>query len=123
MQTLDQNSIAVVDDEQGILDSFDVMLGDSYALHTANNGNDAMVLLSRNSPRLLFLDIKMPRPNGLEVLKWIREEELPIEVVVVTASPQASDEMIAKQYGVHKYLNKPFDVDEVENIAASVMLH
>ena len=123
MQTLTHKSIVVVDDEQGILDSFDVMLGDNYALHTASNGSDAMALLSRNSPRLLFLDIKMPRPNGLELLQWIREEELPIEVVVVTASPRESDEEIARQYGVHKYLNKPFDVDEVEDIAAKVMLH
>ena len=123
MQTLTQKSIVVVDDEQGILDSFDVMLGDAYALHTASNGNDAMALLSRNRPRLLFLDIKMPKPTGLELLKWIRDEELPIEVVMVTASPRESDEEIARQYGVHKYLNKPFDVDEVEDIAANVMLH
>lgn len=123
MQTLEQESIVVVDDEQGILDSFDVMLGDDYALHTASNGNDAKALLSRNRPRLLFLDIKMPRPNGLEVLQWIREEGLPIEVVVVTASPQDQHEVLARKYGVHKYLNKPFDVDEVEDIAANVMLH
>jgi DNA-binding NtrC family response regulator len=123
MQTLTLKSIVVVDDEQGVLDSFDVMLGDKYALHTASNGSDAKALLSGNSPRLLFLDIKMPRPNGLEILKWIREEELPIEVVIVTASPLKSYEKIARRYGVHKYLSKPFDVDEVEDIAANVMLN
>ncbi len=118
---MNQGSIAVVDDEQGILDSFDVMLGDDYALHTAMNGEEAMDLLTRNSPRLLFLDIKMPKKNGLEVLRWIRDRELPIEVVVVTASPQGQHEQIARQYGVSCYLQKPFDVAEVESIASTIM--
>ncbi len=116
-----QESIAVVDDEQGILDSFDVMLGDDYALHTAMNGEEAMDVLRQNKPRLLFLDIKMPETNGLELLQWIRERKLPIEVVVVTASPQGKHEQIARQYGVSRYLQKPFDVDEVESIASTVM--
>lgn len=118
---MNQESIAVVDDEQGILDSFDVMLGDDYALHTAMNGEDAMDLLSQNSPRLLFLDIKMPKKNGLELLQWIRKQQLPIEVVMVTASPQGQHEQVARQYGVSRYLQKPFDVEEVENIASTVM--
>lgn len=116
-----QESIAVVDDEQGILDSFDVMLGDDYALHTAMNGEEAMDVLSEKSPRLLFLDLKMPKKNGLELLAWIRDRKLPIEVVVVTASPQGQHEQLARQYGVSHYLQKPFDVDEVENIASTVM--
>lgn len=116
-----QKSIAIVDDEQGILDSFDVMLGDDYPLFTAMNGEDAMDLLSKNSPRLLFLDIKMPKTNGLELLKWIRDRQLPIEVVMVTASPQGQHEQIARRYGVCQYLQKPFDVDEVESIASTVM--
>lgn len=112
-----QEPICVVDDDQGVLDSFDAMLGDEYPLLMADNGIDAMTLLDENTPRLLFLDIKMPGLNGLEVLQRIRERDLPVRVVVITALPQDHYEKLANQYGVYKYLRKPFDVFEVEEIA------
>lgn len=114
-------SIAVVDDDQGILDSFDAILGDDYPLFMANNGADAFELISKQNPRLLFLDIKIPRPNGLEVLKWIREKGISTTVVIVTAMPQRYYEEVAQQYGVYRYLHKPIDVDEVEEIASTVL--
>ncbi len=67
-----KESIFVVDDDQGILDSFDAMLGDEYNLVMVDNGTKAIELLNKEKPRLLFLDIKMPGQNGLEVLKNIR---------------------------------------------------
>ena len=74
MKSLDQESIFVVDDDQGILESFDAMLGDDYPLVMVNSGSNALRLLLEKNPRLLFLDIKMPGINGIEVLKWIREQ-------------------------------------------------
>lgn len=121
MINCNKESIAVVDDDQGILDSFDAILGDDYLLFMVNNGTEALELLSKQNPRLLFLDIKIPRPNGLEVLKWIREKGISTIVVIVTAMPQGYYEEIAQQYGVYRYLHKPFDVDEVEEIASTVL--
>ncbi len=121
MINCNQASIAVVDDDQGILDSFDAILGDDYLLFMVNNGTDALELLSKQNPRLLFLDIKIPRPNGLEVLKWIREKGITTIVVIVTAMPQEYYQKIAQQYGVYRYLHKPLDVDEVEEIASTVL--
>ena len=112
-----QEAICVVDDDQGVLDSFDAMLGDDYPLLMADNGIDAMTMLKENTPRLLFLDIKMPGLNGFEVLRRIRENDLPVRVVVITALPQDNYEVLAEQYGVYKYLRKPFDIFEVEEIA------
>jgi CheY-like chemotaxis protein len=121
MINLNESSIVVVDDDQGILDSFDAMLGDDYPLSMVDNGSEAIKLLSRQNPRLLFLDIKIPGPNGLEVLKWIRDNGIPTIVVIVTALHQDSYEEIARQYGIYRYLRKPLDVDEVEEIAHSVL--
>jgi DNA-binding NtrC family response regulator len=117
----DEESIVVVDDDQGILDSFDVMLGDDYALTMVNSGNEALQLLRRQSPRLLFLDIKMPGMNGIELLKWIHDREMATKVVIVTALPQDHYEKMAEQYGVYKYLRKPLDVDEVENVTRAAL--
>ena len=114
-------SVLVVDDDQGILDSFDVMLGDDYELTTVNSSNEALLLLRRQSPRLLFLDIKMPGMNGIELLKWIREQEMATKVVIVTALPQDNYEKMAHEYGVYRYLRKPLDVDEVEDVTRAAL--
>ena len=115
-----QAPIVVVDDDQGILDSFDVMLGDDYALIMTDNGTDAIQLLKTLNPRLMFLDLKIPRPSGIDVLKWVFESSLSTKVVIVTALPQKHFEEIAHQFGSFRYLRKPFDVDEIESIAATV---
>ena len=88
MKNRSKEPIFVVDDDQGILDSFEAMLGDEYQLVMVDNGNDALELIIEQSPRLLFLDLKIPGYNGLEVLKRIREIGIATNVVVVTALAQ-----------------------------------
>lgn len=112
--------IFVVDDDQGILESFEAMLGDDYPLVMVDNVPDALTLLRKHRPRLLFLDLKIPKSNGFDVLKWLREEGLTTAVVVVTGLPQDHYEELARQYGVYRYLRKPLDVDEVEDITRTV---
>ncbi len=115
-----QTPIVVVDDDQGILDSFEVMLGDDYALTMTDNGVDAIQLLKTLNPRLLFLDLKIPRLNGMQVLKWVCENGLATKVVIVTALPQQHYEELAHRFGSFRYVRKPFDVDEIESIASTV---
>lgn len=114
-------TIFVLDDDQGILESFEAMLGDDYALTILNDGVSAMKLISERKPRLLFLDIKMPGISGLEILKEIRKRRLSTKVVIVTALPQDHYENMARQYGVYRYLKKPLDVDEVEGITRAAL--
>ncbi len=118
-QTMDP--IFVIDDDQGILDSFDAMFGDDYPLVLLDSGIEALQVLREGNPKLLFLDIKMPGINGLEILRQMREMNSSTKVVIVTALPQDKYEQIAQQYGVYRYLKKPFDLEEVENIAKNVL--
>lgn len=121
MNKYHEESIFVVDDDQGILDSFDAMLGDDYSVTMVNSGNKAVQLLRECCPRLLFLDIKMPGMNGIDLLRWMYEQEMATKVVIVTALPQDHHEEMAREYGVYKYLRKPLDVDEVEDITRAVL--
>ena len=116
-----QEAIFVVDDDRGILDSFDAMFGDDYPLVLLDNAPEALPIIMERNPKLLFLDIKMPGISGLDILRRIRETNTSITVVVVTALPQDSYEAIAHHYGIYRYLKKPFDLDEVENIAKTVL--
>lgn len=115
------NEILVVDDEQGILESFDAMLGDDYHLVTLDNGFEAIEYVRSHRPRLIFLDIKMPGMNGIEVLKKLRLDEIDAAVVMVTATTQTHYEDEAEELGVTAYLRKPFEVDDVEDIAKQVL--
>lgn len=61
-------------------------------------------------PEIIFLDLKMPRRSGLEVLAWIREQEPPIRripIVVLTSSKQSNDVNRAYELGANSYLVKP----------------
>ena len=113
--------IWIVDDDRGILDSFSAMLGDDYSLALVNNGAEALELLETNNPCLMFLDIKMPGINGIELLQRLHKRGHSTKVVVVTALPQRGYQELAEQYGVYRYLSKPLDVDEIEDIARQVV--
>ena len=115
-----EDPIFVVDDDQGILESFDAMLGDNYHLVMIDNGMEAIDRISDKNPRLLFLDIRIPGRNGLDVLACIREKGLSTHVVVVTALAQEHYQEIAEKYGAYKYLLKPLDVDEIQKIARTL---
>jgi putative two-component system response regulator len=121
MERTHDETIFVVDDDRGVLESFDAMLGDDYSVVMLDDGATALDLLRRQSPRLLFLDIKMPGMSGMEVLKAIRERQLGTEVVIVTALPQDKYEEMALEYGVYRYLRKPLDVDEIEGITRTIL--
>jgi CheY-like chemotaxis protein len=113
--------IVVVDDDQGILESFDVMLGDDYPLVTLDNGFEAIEYVKSHKPKLIFLDIKMPGINGIEVLKRMRQDKVDAAVVIVTATTKAHYEEEAEELGVAGYLHKPFEVDDVEDITRRVL--
>ena len=113
--------ILVVDDDEGILDSFEVLLGDRYDLVKAENGYEALRILDADPPHLMFLDIKMPGLNGIDILKKLREDRKEVGVVVITATDQEKTEEEAKSLGVIVYLKKPLDIFEVERIASQVL--
>jgi two-component system response regulator (stage 0 sporulation protein F) len=113
--------VLVVDDDQGILDSFEVLFGDHYNLVKAENGYEALRILENDPPQLIFLDIKMPGLNGIDILKKLKKDQKEIGVVVITASNQEGVEEEAKSLGVIDYLRKPLDIFEVERIASEIL--
>ena len=113
--------VLVVDDDQGILDSFEVLLGDQCDLVMAGDGYEALRILDADPPRLMFLDVKMPGLNGIDILKKLQKDRKKVGVVVITASNQEGVEEEAKSLGVIDYLRKPLDIFEVERIASQFL--
>jgi|SRR5271157_3626693 CheY-like chemotaxis protein len=110
--------VLVVDDDQGILDSFEVLLGDQYDLVKAESGREALHILETDTPQLMFLDIKMPGISGMDVLKKLQSDRKRVDVVVITASSQDGIEEEARSLGVIDCLRKPLDIFEVERITS-----
>lgn len=113
--------ILVVDDDQGILDSFEVLLGDRYDLVKAENGYEALRILEVDPPQLMFLDIKMPGLDGIDILKKLREGQKKTGVVIITATSREETEDEAKSLGIIDYLKKPLDIFEVERITSQLL--
>ena len=78
----------------------------------ASNGLEAMALWERENPHLLILDIMMPRMDGLEVCRRVREHSA-VPIIVLTALDAESDKVEALDLGVDDYLTKPFGVEEL----------
>ena len=78
----------------------------------ANNGLEAMALWELEAPHLLILDIMMPRMDGLEVCRRVREHSN-VPIIVLTALDAESDKVAALDLGADDYLTKPFGVEEL----------
>ena len=113
--------ILVVDDDRGILDSFEVLLGDRYDLIKAENGYEALRILENDPPQLMFLDIKMPGLDGMDVLKRLQKDQKRVGVVIITAADQEKTEVEARSLGVIDYLKKPLDIFEIDKITSQVL--
>jgi DNA-binding response OmpR family regulator len=113
--------ILVVDDDQGILDSFEVLLGDRYDLIKAENGYEALRILEKDPPQLIFLDIKLPGLDGIDVLRKLQKDQKRVDVVIITATDQEKTEDEARSLGVIDYLRKPLDIFEVDRITTQVL--
>ncbi len=101
--------ILVCDDEEGIRESLDLILGKAYRLTFANDGEAAIAKAGKEQFDLALVDIKMPRVNGLEVLRWLRQHQPTLPVLMLTAyqSVEMAQEAIA--LGAADYLPKPFE--------------
>ena len=85
--------------------------------HTAavcRDGAAALEYLKANTVHLCILDMYMPRMNGLALLKKIREEGLPVSVIMVTAANDAATIEEALRYGIVDYLVKPFEPERFD---------
>ena len=100
--------IALVDDDRNILTSVSIALqAEGFTVRLYSDGDTALKALTENPPDLAVLDIKMPRMDGMEVLRRLREKsELP--VIFLTSKDTEIDEALGLAMGADDYIGKPF---------------
>ena len=101
-------TIALVDDDRNILTSLSVALqSEGFVTRLYSDGEAALKALTDNPPDLAVLDIKMPRMDGMELLRRLRER-CDFPVIFLTSKDEELDEALGLAMGADDYISKPF---------------
>ena len=101
-------TIALVDDDRNILTSVSIALqAEGFVTRVYSDGETALKALIENAPDIAVLDIKMPRMDGLELLRRLREKSM-VPVIFLTSKDDELDEALGLAMGADDYIAKPF---------------
>jgi DNA-binding response OmpR family regulator len=106
--------ILVVEDEPTMLRGIsDALKAKGFSVLTAPDGEKGLELATSSRPDLILLDVMLPKVNGYEVCRLLREEGLDVPVIMLTAKDQESDIVLGLNLGADDYVTKPFSVREL----------
>ncbi|MBT3401139.1 MAG: response regulator [Rhodospirillaceae bacterium] len=108
-------TVLIVEDNELNMKLFhDLLEAQGYATLQTKDGREALKLAREHRPDLVLMDIQLPEVSGLEVTKWIKEDEnlREIPVIAVTAFAMKGDEEKIRQGGCEAYIAKPISVSE-----------
>ena len=109
--------ILIVDDEKSILDLLNMVFKkQGYSVKNALSAEKAIELLEEDDFDLVLTDVKLPKKSGMDILKYTREKEPQIPVVMITAYGTIKQAVEAFKAGAVDYVLKPFDVEELKII-------
>jgi DNA-binding response OmpR family regulator len=127
VEVLMEKKILIVDDEIHIRmlleQTFETLEDEGVALLLAEDGDQALDLIKAENPDLVLLDVMMPKVDGFEVCdtvknKWGMGE---IYIIMLTAQGQQIDKVTGRLVGADRYITKPFDPDELLELAIEVL--
>lgn len=103
--------VLIAEDEPGILDPLAFILRRAgWSISTVTDGEAALEAVRRLSPRVMVLDVMLPRRSGFEVLKEMRADPRTrdVPVLILTAKGQQHDRRIAEELGADEFVTKPY---------------
>jgi len=122
-----EQKILIVDDESHIRmlieQTLEELEDDGVEFLTAENGEIALEIIQRENPQLVFLDVMMPKMNGMDVCKKVKKE-LGLDnvyIVLLTAKGQELDRQKGQEVGADVYMTKPFDPEVILSKARQVL--
>jgi two-component system, OmpR family, alkaline phosphatase synthesis response regulator PhoP len=118
--------LLIVDDESHIRTLLEQTLeeleDEGVELLSAENGEQALEIIESENPQLVFLDVMMPKMNGMEVCRRVKMELSlnNVYIVLLTAKGQELDRQKGQEVGADVYMTKPFDPEMILNKAKEV---
>ncbi len=114
--------ILVVDDDEGMREFLEIMLSqEGYRVKCAAGGKEALDLCAKHEFDLVLTDLKMPKIDGIEFLKGVKEISPETMVILITAYASGETAVKAMQEGAYDYVEKDFDVDDLKTIVQDAL--
>jgi two-component system alkaline phosphatase synthesis response regulator PhoP len=119
--------VLIVDDEPLIRllleQTLEVFEGHGVEVLSAENGIEAVEIINKERPELVFLDVMMPKMNGFEVCSIVKQQLKMSDVCIVmlTAKGQEQDKQKAMEAGTDQYITKPFSIQAVANKVTEIL--
>ena len=122
-----EQKLLIVDDEAHIRmlleQTLEELEDDNVEFFSAQNGEEALQIIQEENPQLVFLDVMMPKMNGMEVCRRVKKD-LQLDkvfIVLLTAKGQELDRQKGQEVGADLYMTKPFDPEMILNKAKEVL--
>ena len=122
-----EQKLLIVDDEAHIRilieQTLEELEDEGVSFFSAENGEEALELIQKENPSLVFLDVMMPKMNGMEVCKRVKQDLglKNIYIVLLTAKGQELDRQRGQEVGADLYMTKPFDPETLLTKAREVL--
>ncbi|HZY10434.1 MAG TPA: response regulator [Bacteroidota bacterium] len=107
----DKSRILVVDDEEALRTVLSSELtGAGYEVSSAADGDEAISIVQNKKFDLILLDIKMPKVDGFEVLKFVKPKYPAIKIIMLTGFADLKNAIESKKHGAEDFVSKPYDL-------------
>jgi len=122
-----EHKLLIVDDEAHIRmlleQTLEELEDEGVVFFTAENGEEALEIIQSENPQLVFLDVMMPKMNGMEVCRRVKKELglNNVFIVLLTAKGQELDRQKGQEVGADLYMTKPFDPEMILAKAKEVL--
>lgn len=114
--------ILIIDDEKDFLDSMELWFKtQGYSVEALTSGADALALLKKKTPKIIFLDLVMPQLDGVETLRGIRKSNPRIPVIMLSSHATEESRLEAYKLGVNAFLEKTLDFYSIEHLVNSLV--
>ena len=120
----DKTHILIVDDEQIMRDSLsDWLRQDGYEVEAVEDGLKALEKVKKEPWDVLFVDLKMPGMDGIEVMERVKKINKDVPIIIITAYATVDTAVKAMKEGAYEYIVKPFNPEEISIIIRNIVVH
>jgi DNA-binding response OmpR family regulator len=109
-----KEKILIIEDEEDLVKGLKLNLVDEgYKVDWASNGEDGLRKALEEAPDIIILDIMLPKINGLDICRELRQKNVGVPIIMLTAKGEEIDKVIGLEIGADDYMTKPFSIREL----------